>query len=196
MRAYSEGVGKRAAIFLDRDDTIIDNRDATAHTAHPGDLLDPALVRLLPRAGEAMKLLAGTGLPLVVITNQGGIAQGIATHADVEAVNDRLREILMGLGVRLAAMYYSPNRELKGGPANVYNTPHAWRKPNPGMLLAAAEELEIDLARSWMVGDAQRDVEAGIRAGLDPKRCLLIAGEFDLYAAAERITTSCEPRLP
>lgn len=189
-------MGKRPAIFLDRDDTIIDNREATAHTAHPGDLLDPALVRLLPRVGEAMKLLAGTGLPLVIITNQGGIAQGIATHADVEAVNDRVREILTGIGVRITAIYYSPNREVKDGPRNAFNSPHAWRKPNPGMLLAAAEELDIDLARSWMVGDAPRDVEAGIRAGLDPKRCLLIGGDFDLFVAAETITTSCEPRLP
>ncbi len=183
-------MGKKPAIFLDRDDTIIANRDATAHTAHPGDLLDPAMVKLLPRAGEAMKMLAGTGLPLVVVTNQGGIAQGIATHALVEAVNDRLREILTGIGVRVAAVYYSPNRELKGGPAGVYNAPHAWRKPNPGMLVAAAEELDIDLSRSWMVGDAQRDIEAGIRAGLDPKRCLQIAGEFDLFAAAEKIVAS------
>ncbi len=180
-------MGKLPAIFLDRDDTLIANRDATATTAHPGDLLDPALVKLLPRAGEAMKMLASTGFPLIVITNQGGIAQGIATHADVEAVNDRLREILAGIGVHVAAIYYSPNRELKGGPASVYNGPHAWRKPNPGMLLAAAEELEIDLSRSWIVGDAQRDIDAGIRAGLDPKRCLLIDEEFDLFAAAQKI---------
>ena len=185
-------MNKRAAIFLDRDDTIIANREVTADTTHPGDLLDPLLVKLLPGAADAIKLLASTGLPLVVITNQGGIAQGIATHADVEAVNDRLREILRKISVHLAAVYYSPNRELRDGPANAYNGPHSWRKPAPGMLLAAAAELELDLSKSWLVGDAPRDVEAGIRAGLAAERCLLLSREFDLLAAAKLITTSCE----
>lgn len=141
-------------------------------------------------------MLAGTGLPLVVVTNQGGIAQGIATHALVEAVNDRLHKD-DGIGVRVAAVYYSPNRELKGGPAGVYNAPHAWRKPNPGMLVAAAEELDIDLSRSWMVGD-----RGAIEAGLDPKRCLRRLPESLICLLRPRrswpvtlITTSCESRL-
>jgi D-glycero-D-manno-heptose 1,7-bisphosphate phosphatase len=179
----------RPAIFLDRDDTIIDNARATAHTAHPGDLLDPALVRFLPGAGPAMALLHSTGLPLVVVTNQGGIAQGFATLADVEAVNDRLRQLLRPMGVRLAGVYLSPARRDSvvarfNPPAN---DPRPWRKPGPGMLFAAAAELNLDLANSWMIGDAPRDIDAALAAGLAPKRCLQIGQNApfpDLPAAA------------
>lgn len=161
------------AVFLDRDDTLVDNRRATAHTPHPGDLIDPSLVRLLPGAGEACAALAAR-FPLVVVTNQGGIAQGLCTHADVEAVNDRLRELLRAYGVRLAGVYYSPNRPPPAGLVAPYHTPHPWRKPGPGMLLAAARELGLDLSRSWMIGDAARDIEAGVAAGLPRAHCLLI----------------------
>lgn len=186
----------RPAIFLDRDDTIIDNRAVTAGTATPGDLIDPALVRLLPGAGEACARLAGVGLALVVVTNQGGVAQGICTLRDVEAVNDRLRMLLAGFGVRLAGTYYSPNRPAPAGVIPQYTGPHPWRKPGPGMLLAAAADLELDLSRSWMVGDAPRDVEAGLAAGLSPRRCLQIGpGQAlrDLAAAADRIVAEEAP---
>jgi D-glycero-D-manno-heptose 1,7-bisphosphate phosphatase len=178
------------AVFLDRDDTLVDNAVATAHTAAPGDLIDPALVRLLPGAGEACARLQATGLPLVVITNQGGVAQGICTLRQVEAVNDRLRDLLRGHGVELAGVYYSPNRPPPAGVIPRFSTPHPWRKPGPGMLLAAAADLDLDLSNSWCIGDAPRDVEAGLAAGLSPHRCLRIGpGQAlpDLTAAADLV---------
>ncbi|MCC6675855.1 MAG: HAD-IIIA family hydrolase [Phycisphaerales bacterium] len=183
----------RPTVFLDRDDTLIDNKDATAHTPTPGDLLDPALVRLLPGAGEACARLQQPGLQLVVITNQGGVAQGLCTLQQVEAVNDRLRQLLRGFGVELAGIYYSPNRPPPAGIVPRFSTPHPWRKPGPGMLLAAAADLNLDLPRSWCIGDAPRDVEAGVAAGLSPHRCLRIGPGLplaDLAAAADLILRS------
>jgi D-glycero-D-manno-heptose 1,7-bisphosphate phosphatase len=181
----------RPGVFLDRDDTIIDNKDATAHTAHPGDLLDPGLVRLLPGAGEALAELHTARLPLIVVTNQGGVAQGYGTLRDVEAVNDRMRELLARFGVVLAGVYYSPARG-DGVAARFRPDPRdpvPWRKPGAGMLVTAAAELGLDLARSWMIGDAPRDVEAGVRAGLMRERCLLIGAGLPLadVAAAARV---------
>jgi len=162
----------RAAVFLDRDDTIIANREVTAGTAHPGDLVDPAMVRLLPGAAVGLKRLAAAGFVLIVVSNQGGIAMGVCTPAQVEAVNDAMRELLSREGVALAGVYYSPSRP--GGTVERFAGPDPWRKPAPGMIIAAAREFEIDLTRSWMVGDAARDVEAGAAAGIGGERCLLI----------------------
>lgn len=188
----------RPAVFLDRDDTLIDNKDATAHTATPGDLIDPALVRLLPGVAEACAKLQQPGLQLVVITNQGGVAQGVCTLRQVEAVNDRLRQLLRDAGVELAAAYYSPNRPPPAGIVPRFNTPHPWRKPGPGMLLAAAADLGLDLARSWCIGDAHRDVESGIAAGLAPHRCLRIGPGQPLpdLAAAARVVLAGLGSLP
>jgi len=164
----------RPAVFLDRDDTIIANREVTAASAHPGDLVDPELVRLLPGAGAALKRLVDAGFALVVVSNQGGVAMGVCTLEQVEAVNDRMRELLAREGVMLAGVYYSPARP--GGTVARFSGLDPWRKPAPGMILAAAGELEIDVARSWMVGDALRDVEAGGAAGIAKERCVLIGG--------------------
>lgn len=182
----------RAAVFLDRDDTIIDNRHATAGTAHPGDLMDPAIVRLLPGAAEGLRRLHDAGFPLVVVTNQGGMAGGAGTAADVEACNDRMRELLRAdAGVTLAGVYYSPWRP--GGRIKRFAGSHPWRKPAPGMLLAAAADLDLDLPESWMIGDAPRDTEAAVAAGLRPERCLLVgpgAPLPDLAAAAHTILSA------
>lgn len=189
----------RPAVFLDRDDTLVDNKAATAHTATPGDLIDPALVRLLPGAGDACARLQATGLQLVVITNQGGVAQGLCSPRQVEAVNDRLRELLRAHGVELAGVYYSPNRPPPAGLIPRYAAPHPWRKPGPGMLLAAAADLDLDLPRSWCIGDAPRDVESGLAAGLAPHRCLRIGpGQSlaDLAAAAGLVLRDNEARHP
>lgn len=180
----------RPAVFLDRDDTIIANRRVTAATAHPGDLFDPALVELLPGAAEGLGRLSAAGFALVVLSNQGGVAQGIGSLRQVEAVNDRLRELLGASGVRLDAVYYSPARPPPKGVVPRFATPHPWRKPAPGMALAAAGEMGLDLDRSWVIGDAPRDVEAGIAAGIAAERCLLLAphGPFrDIDHAAQRI---------
>jgi D-glycero-D-manno-heptose 1,7-bisphosphate phosphatase len=137
----------RRAVFLDRDGTIIHDR------AYPRD---PALVELLPGAANGLTILRERGLLLVVVSNQSGLARGLVTPAEAEAVHRRFLECLAESGITLDGVYYCPHGPGEGCPC---------RKPTPGLLLQAAEELKIDLKRSFMTGDKRSDVEAGIRAG-------------------------------
>ncbi len=140
------------AVFLDRDNTLI---------ANDGDLGDPELVVVLDGAVEAVRRLHQLGYLPVVVTNQGGVARGRYGEADVERVHERLHELL---GRDLPISFYACPFHPKGSVPE-YTREHPWRKPAPGMLLAAAEEHAIDLATSWMIGDQPRDAEAGRAAG-------------------------------
>ncbi len=144
----------RKAVFLDRDGTIIED---------PGYLSDPDEVTLLPGVELAIKSLSQAGYLVVVVTNQSGIARGMFTEETLDLIHDRLRELLHEKGARIDGMYYCPF--LPEGSVEQYAVESDLRKPKPGMLLEAADELDIDLQRSWMVGDSPRDVEAGQRAG-------------------------------
>jgi len=146
----------RPCVFFDRDDTLIACRAVVAD----GDLGDPALVRLLPGAREAVGALKEAGFAVVVVSNQGGVARGRYDEAAVRAVNRRLSELL---DHAVDAFYYCPYHPR--GVVAGYDREHPWRKPSPGMLLQAARDLDLDLSRSWIVGDAARDCEAGLRAG-------------------------------
>lgn len=177
----------RPAVFLDRDDTILNTTARTAATPFPGDLIDPELVALLPGAAEGLALLGRAGFALVVVTNQGALAAGRATLAAVEAVNDRMRELLAAHAVQLDGVYMAPARP-SGADRRFNHDPERWRKPGPGMILAAACELGLDIARSWMVGDASRDLESGRAAGISDARCIQVGRDVpDLIAAAARI---------
>jgi D-glycero-D-manno-heptose 1,7-bisphosphate phosphatase len=176
----------RPAAFLDRDDTLIYNRTPTANTPYPGDLFDPALVRLLPGVPEGLGLLAGAGFTLVVVSNQGGVARGRCTLAQVNACNERLRQLARAeAGVDFAGMYFCPYHP--GGTLPPWNVEHAWRKPAPGMILAAARDLGLDLARSWLIGDKDRDVESAINAGIPPPHAIKMDPEGDFLAAARQV---------
>lgn len=177
--------GMKKAFFLDRDDTLVDTKGATAGTGHQGDLDDPAGMLLLPGVGVALRRLREAGFVLVVVTNQGGVSAGTVTLRQVERVNDRLRELLGAFGVELAGVYFSPHRPAeRGGKVEPFVGEHPWRKPGPGMIRAAAEELEIDLNECWTVGDMARDREAGLAAGLKPERCWRIAPEERFQSVA------------
>ncbi len=147
---------KRPAVFLDRDNTIIHN---------DGDLGDPDQVRLVQSAASAIASLCGLGFRIVVVTNQGGVARGKYGEEDVEKVHERIRELVTQktTGAHIDAFYYCPFHPK--GTVEAYTREHEDRKPQPGMLLRAAEDFSIDLSRSWMVGDALRDCEAGRAAG-------------------------------
>lgn len=144
------------AVFLDRDNTII---------ANDGDLGDPAQVKLLQGAATAIASIRGLGFKIVVVSNQGGVARGKYAEADVDAVNARIAELLkqQANGGLVDRFYYCPFHP--EGTVPRYRKEHPWRKPQPGMLLAAAEDLKLDLPLCWMVGDQSRDIDAGKQAG-------------------------------
>jgi len=135
----------------------------------------PEQVQLLPGAARAVRMLREAGFRIVVVTNQSGVARGLLTELDLAAVNDRLRELLADEGAHIDALYYCPYHP--EGTVAAYRRESTWRKPNPGMLLQAAEDLCIDLSRSWMVGDSVRDVVAGRRAGC---RTILLTAEAEV----------------
>ncbi len=142
------------AVFFDRDGTLIHD---------PGYLNHPDQVQVVDGAAEALKEFQLLGYKTVVATNQSGVARGIVTVEMLERIHDRLRELLAAKGAALDAIYYCPYHA--DGVVPEYTKDSDWQKPKPGMLVAAAQEMDIDLTRSWMIGDSDRDVEAGRSAG-------------------------------
>lgn len=145
----------RRAVFLDRDGTLIDEL---------GYLGDPAGVRLLPGAVEAVRHLNEAGWKAVVVTNQSGVARGHFDEGAVRAVHERLEALLAAGGAHLDLVLYCPHHPEHG--TGALRARCACRKPEPGMLRAAAERLDLDLSSCWTIGDSERDLEAGRRAGL------------------------------
>jgi len=129
----------RGAVFLDRDGTLCED---------PGYLHDPALVRLLPGVADGLGRLAAAGWPLVVVSNQSGIARGLYAAAAFEAVNRRLEELA---GIRFAGAYFCPHHPDLTGPCEC-------RKPALRLFRDAARDLGLDLALSWFVGNRMGDV--------------------------------------
>lgn len=192
-RQYDRAMTGRAAVFLDRDDTLIANREVTAAGPHPGDLYEPGLVRLLPGVAEGLRALRAAGLVLVCVTNQGAIARGHATWEQVIATNRRVREVIAcESGADLDALYFCPYHPR--GTVAPWNCEHPWRKPGPGMIVQAASDLGIDLGRSWMIGDAARDVEAAIAAGIAAERALLVGAGMGFGQAVERVVRGAVSR--
>lgn len=151
------------AVFLDRDGTLIEDVPY---------LTDPHAVRLVQGAGEALRRLSAAGFRLVVVTNQSAVGRGLLTEDGLAEIHTVLRDRLAAAGVELDAIYSCPVAPRGDDPLAVE---HPDRKPAPGMLLRAAREHGIDLARSWMVGDAVRDTIAGRSAGC--RGTILIARE-------------------
>ncbi len=145
----------RPALFLDRDGTI--NVDT-------GYLGDPAVVELLPDILPVIRSANAAGIPVVIVTNQSGIARGLIGWLDFAAVNDRVIELLRAQGCFVAMVLACAYHEAGKPPLDVAD--HPMRKPNPGMLIEAAEVGGFDLTRSIMAGDKVSDMEAGRRAGL------------------------------
>lgn len=137
----------RRAVFLDRDGTIMIDKDY---------LHDPDQVELIPQAAEALKALKEAGFALVVVSNQSGVARGMFGIDDVERVNRKLITLLHKQGVHLDAIYYCPYHS--HGTVPEYTSHSPLRKPGPGMPELAARDLGIDLRRSYVIGDKVEDV--------------------------------------
>jgi D-glycero-D-manno-heptose 1,7-bisphosphate phosphatase len=123
----------------------------------------PEDVVILPGAASAIARLNAKNIPVIVITNQSGIGRGLFGWAEYNAVMDKIGELLAGEGAHTDDTYVCPFHE--GAVGEYHHANHPDRKPNPGMLLKAAEKHQIDLKRSWMIGDKEIDLEAGRNAG-------------------------------
>lgn len=166
---------KQPAVFLDKDGTLIENVPYN---------INPDLIRLTPGVAEALPILHAAGYRLMVISNQSGVARGYFPEAALRAVETRLRDLLAQLGVPLSGFYYCPHHPDGSIPA--YAVACSCRKPAPGLLRRAAMEQNLDLARSWFVGDILDDVEAGRGAGC---RTILLANgnETEWQLSAQRL---------
>jgi D-glycero-D-manno-heptose 1,7-bisphosphate phosphatase len=139
--------GARPYVFLDRDGTLVRDHGYTHRIAD---------YALLPGVVPALRRIAGAGFGLAIVTNQSGIGRGLFSLADYHAFERHLEADLAAQGVHLAASFFCPHRPEDGC---------ACRKPAPGLLLRARDVLGAELTRSFVVGNALRDVEAGLAAG-------------------------------
>jgi D-glycero-D-manno-heptose 1,7-bisphosphate phosphatase len=187
----------RKAVFLDKDGTLVEDVPYN---------IDPSLIRLAPGAVEGLARMHQAGYLLMVVSNQSGVARGYFPESALGAVVQRLQELFDECDVPLAGFYYCPHHP--HGSVAQFATRCGCRKPAPGMLLRAAQQHQIDLNRSWLVGDILDDIEAGRRAGC---RTVLLrnSGETewrfdtertpdflvdDLAEAARCICQPCPPR--
>ncbi len=154
------------AVFLDRDGTL--NED-------PGYLKDASELKVFDGAGKALAgLREKFNYKLIVISNQSGVARGLMTVADVERVNEELNRILSSDGAPIDKFYYCTSHPLFSGPGDA-----DCRKPSPQMVLDAAKEFDIDLSKSYFIGDKMIDVECGRNAGC--KTVLVRTGEGEVH---------------
>jgi len=145
----------RKAVFLDRDGVL--NKDPP-HYAHRLDQLE-----LIPRSGTAVKILNESGYLVIIISNQSGVARGYYTENEVFIFNNALLMKIREFGGEVDAIYYCPHHP--NAKIEEYKSICNCRKPEPGMLLQAAKEHNIDLQKSYLIGDKISDIEAGKTAG-------------------------------
>ena len=138
---------KNKAVFFDRDKTIIEDS---------GYFHDPEAVVFMPRAVEGLAALEHAGFFLFIVTNQSGVGRGYFPESDTIAVHEKIIELLGKQGVRLEKIYYCPHAP---------EEQCMCRKPKPFLILKAAQEFGIDLAKSFFIGDHMKDMEAGRAAG-------------------------------
>jgi len=147
------------AIFLDRDGTL--NFDY-------GWITSPSKIELLPGAAEAVRQINEACYLAVLITNQPVIARGECTIGELDAIHEKLKSLLAKAGAHLDAIYYCPHHPVSGvaGERAEYKIGCHCRKPAPGLLETASDDLKIDVSRSWMIGDSERDLGAAAAFGI------------------------------
>jgi D-glycero-D-manno-heptose 1,7-bisphosphate phosphatase len=151
----STGTGGRRGLILDRDGVI--NHD-------PGYLYRIEDCRFVDGIFAMTAAFAARGFAVVIATNQAGIGRGFYTEADFAALMAWMRGEFRRHGVALAGIYHCPDHPTAG--LGAYRRDNPWRKPGPGMLLQAARDLDLDLARSWTIGNQLHDIAAGRAAGV------------------------------
>jgi len=146
---------KRRAVFMDRDGTISEEIGYVNH---------PARYRVFPYASEAVRLLNQSNYLAILVTNQAGVARGYFTEDVIKAVHARLEKELEEGGAHLDAIFYCAHHPSIGEHPYRFNCD--CRKPKPGLIRRAAEHFDIDLTKSWMIGDRYSDIELARNAGL------------------------------
>jgi len=159
--------GINRAVFLDRDGTISPDEF--------GYIRDPEGYHLYPETGEALRILAALNYKIIIVTNQSGIARAYLSMEELQAVHQKMRDLIAKEGVRVDGVYFSPYHI--EGIVEPYNIHHEDRKPGIGMYKQAHRDLGIDPARSFMIGDRETDIGFAINAGL--KSILLKTGNGD-----------------
>ena len=165
-------------IFMDRDGTI---------SQEVGYMVHLDRYALLPRSIEAIRRLNRAGYPCFVITNQSGVARGLFTEKLLHQVHDRLHQWMAEGGARLDEIYYCPHHPREG--SGELTGPCDCRKPGGGMLLRAAEKHDIDLSRSYVIGDSGRDLGAAKTVGATPILVLTGYGRGEREHLSHRWTT-------
>jgi len=163
------------AVFLDRDGTIIED---------VGYLNNPAEIKFIPGSIEAIKMLNENGFKVVVITNQSGVARGLIAEDMLQTIDKIIQKKILNGHAHLDRIYYCPHHPEAGH--YPYKQECGCRKPAPGMIQKAQKDLNIDLAKSFMIGDKISDIEAGQRVGM--KNILVLSGRGQVEK--ERIKTS------
>ena len=174
------------AVFFDRDGTL----NVDIHYLHrPEDFI------WIPRAKEAIRHVNDRGYLAILVTNQSGVARDYYPESDVVRVYEWMNAELQRSGAHLDALYYCPHHP-QGSVAR-YTRACACRKPEPGMILRAAQEHGIDLARSLLVGDKISDLEAGRAAGIPSLYLVVLPGQDkDLSSFPEAQRVSASPSMP
>jgi D-glycero-D-manno-heptose 1,7-bisphosphate phosphatase len=144
------------AVFLDRDGVLIEDTGYPHLEAH---------LSLIPGAPEAVRRLNGLGYMAVIVTNQSGVARGLFSEDQMHAFNALVVRRFAARGARIAAVYACPYHDEAEDP-KWFHADHPDRKPNPGMILRAVADHNIDPARSFLIGDRRSDLEAARRAGM------------------------------
>lgn len=148
---------EKFGVFLDRDGTV---------TEEVGYLTDSKRLKLIPGSAEAIALLNKYGVPVILATNQAGVARGYFNESLVIECNEKLKKMLETLGAKLDAIYYCPHHPESGSPP--YRKDCDCRKPKPGMLLKGAEKFGLNLAKSYVIGDKATDLEVAENVSAKP----------------------------
>ncbi|MFH1386439.1 MAG: D-glycero-beta-D-manno-heptose 1,7-bisphosphate 7-phosphatase [bacterium] len=153
----------QAAVFLDRDGTIIEDT---------GYIKSPKEIKFIPGAIEAIKQLQLAGYKIIIISNQAGVARGYYSEDMLQTIDKTVHRLVLHGGAHIDASYYCPHHPEHG--VYPYKQECDCRKPFPGLIKKAEKDLKLDLSRSFMVGDKTTDIEAGQKAGV--KTVMVLTG--------------------